>query len=46
LTLQKPGDDQPGGEKTDERDQSQDRYVAMAEVKQRLLEERDVHVLV
>src|SRR5262249_3008320 len=46
LALQKPGDDQSGGEKPDEGDQSKDGYIVMADVKQRLLEERYVHALV
>jgi len=33
LALQKPGDDQSGGEKPDEADQSKDRYVMTADVK-------------
>ena len=46
LALQKPGDDQSGREKPGEGDKSKDRYVLMADVKQRLLEKRYVHVLV
>ena len=46
VALQKPGEDQSGREKPDEADQSKDGYVVMADVKQRLQEERYVHVLV
>ena len=46
LALQKPGNDQSGGEKPDEGNQSKDRYVVTADVKQRPLQERYVHVLV
>ena len=46
LALQKPGNDQSGGEKSDEGNQSKDRYVVTADVKQRPLQERHVHVLV
>jgi hypothetical protein len=38
LALQKPGNDQSGGEKPDEGNQSKDRYVVMTDVKQRPLQ--------
>src|SRR6266550_1592231 len=46
LALQKSGNDHSGGEKSDEGDQSQDRHVTLADMKQRLLEKRHFHALV
>src|SRR5262249_31827678 len=46
LALQKPGNDQSGGKKPDEGDQSKDRYVVLASIKQRPLQKGYVHVLV
>jgi hypothetical protein len=46
LALQKPGNDYSGSEKPDEGDQSKDRYVTLADVKQRVLQKRRFHVLV
>jgi hypothetical protein len=44
LALQKPGNNHSGGEKPDKGDQPKDRYVVTADVKQRPLQERYVHV--
>ena len=46
LALQEPGNNHSGGEKCDEGDQSKDSYLVLADVKERLLQERYVHVLV
>ena len=46
LALQKPADDDSGGEERDEGDQSKDRDVMTANVEQRTLQQRYIHVLV
>ena len=46
LTLQKPANDHSGGEERDEGDQSKDRHVMTADVEQRTLQQRYIHVLV
>jgi hypothetical protein len=46
VALQKPRNDHSGSEKSDEADQSKERYVTLTDVKQRLLQKRYVHVIV
>jgi hypothetical protein len=46
VALQKPGNDHSRGEKPHEGDQSKKRYIMLADVKERLMQKRRVHVLV